>query len=163
MPLSIKYHNCHFVLEYKKYQQCLYQIVLLLRGQNSEKHKYLWATFELQELQKCEIFGNIFLDSRTKNKQQLFVSKHKKQNVYVFPPFDSSSTHKLIAPLTAKLLGHCPLLIFHCCLYVTSTCKPDMSTTHQYSPFEDIGHHNLIKWPTNVHNCSLLLWKLKWC
>ena len=39
-------------------------------------------------------------------------------------PFRGPPTHKLIGPLTAKLLGHCPLLIFYSCLYVTSTCKP---------------------------------------
>ena len=64
-------------------------------------------------------------------KRKLFVKKHI---MYVcVPSFNMSSTHKLIAPLTAKLLGHCPLLIFYYCLYVTSTCKPDRSTTNPYN------------------------------
>ena len=64
-------------------------------------------------------------------------------------PFRGPPTHKLIGPLTAKLLGHCPLLIFYSCLYVTSTCKP---TWQEYNRlFSNKNEHSWIHVITVMH------------
>ena len=79
---------------------------------------------------KSGSYVNVFLNKKMKKTGNNCLSN---STICVSPPFDRPSTHKLIAPLTAKLLGHCPLLIFYYCLYVTSTCNPDMSRTYKYT------------------------------